>query len=82
MIARRLAEAGFTELYLPKENAKEAALVKNLKVFGIQNLAELTHHLSPNEEREEKVLRPSPPNRPRKSAKRKPQLTTCLICAM
>ncbi len=58
MIARRLAEAGFTELYLPKENAKEAALVKNLKVFGIQNLAELTHHLSPNEEREEKVFAP------------------------
>ncbi len=64
MIAEKLAKAGFIELYLPKENAKEAALIKNLKVFGIKNLAELTNHLSPKEEPEERViviLNPEPP---------------------
>lgn len=64
MIAEKLAKAGFTELYLPKENAKEAALIKNLKVFGIKNLAELTNHLSPKEEPRERViviLNPEPP---------------------
>ncbi len=47
MIARRAASAGFTELYLPRANATEAALIKNLKVYGCESLRELTAFLSP-----------------------------------
>ncbi len=35
----------FSELIVPKANAKEAALVKGLRVVGVQNLKELTAYL-------------------------------------
>jgi len=40
---------GYTEVYLPKENAEEAALVDGIKIFGANNLAEVVEHLSPTE---------------------------------
>ncbi|OGI82883.1 hypothetical protein A3E95_01055 [Candidatus Nomurabacteria bacterium RIFCSPHIGHO2_12_FULL_44_22b] len=44
-----LAEAakkhGFEEIYLPKENAEEAALVDGIKVFGVRHLMEIVDHL-------------------------------------
>ena len=33
-------------LFLPKENAEEAALVKNINVYGIENLEEVIDHIS------------------------------------
>ncbi|MEK7106326.1 MAG: magnesium chelatase domain-containing protein, partial [Patescibacteria group bacterium] len=36
---------GFEEVYLPKENAEEAALIEGIKVFGVKNLKELIKHL-------------------------------------
>ena len=39
-------KAGFKELYLPKENAKEAALIDGIDIFGIENLEEAINHLS------------------------------------
>ena len=44
-MAIEAAENGITELYLPRDNAAEASVVKNLRVFGVQNIAELTAHL-------------------------------------
>src|SRR3989338_5856397 len=38
-------DAGFTEIYVPKENAREAALVDGILVYGISNLSELVEHL-------------------------------------
>lgn len=38
-------EAGFTELYVPKENAEEAAVVEGLSVFAPPNVAALLQHL-------------------------------------
>lgn len=38
-------ERGFREIVLPKENAKEAALVKDLPVIGIENLKEVIDYL-------------------------------------
>jgi magnesium chelatase family protein len=36
---------GFEEVYLPKENAVEAALVEGIKIFGANNLKEVFEHL-------------------------------------
>ena len=43
--ARRL---GFEEIYLPKENAAEAALVEGIKIFGAGTLKEVVEHLDEN----------------------------------
>lgn len=37
---------GFTEIYLPKENAKEAALVSGICIFGAENLNQIVDHLT------------------------------------
>jgi magnesium chelatase family protein len=37
---------GFTEVFLPKENAKEAALVSGIKIYGTNNLKEIIDHLN------------------------------------
>lgn len=38
-------EAGFTELFVPKENAEEAAVVEGLTVYAPPNVAALLQHL-------------------------------------
>lgn len=37
--------AGYQEVYLPKENAVEAALVEGIKIFGANNLTEVVEHI-------------------------------------
>ncbi len=37
-------DTGFKELYLPKQNAEEAALIKGIKIFGCRSLAEAVKH--------------------------------------
>ena len=39
-------EKGYTEVFVPKENAKEAALVHDVTVYGVETLGELVQHLS------------------------------------
>ncbi len=39
-------QLGFKEMFLPKENAKEAAMVDGLKVYPVESLSELVSHLS------------------------------------
>ncbi|KKR68013.1 MAG: Mg chelatase, subunit ChlI, partial [Parcubacteria group bacterium GW2011_GWF1_40_6] len=41
--AKRL---GFEEIYLPKENAVEAALIEGITIFGANSLKEVVEHLS------------------------------------
>ena len=36
---------GFEEIYLPKENAIEAALIQGIKIFGAESLAEVVEHI-------------------------------------
>ena len=43
--ARKAKKEGFREIYLPKENATEAALVDGLSVFGANSLREIIDHL-------------------------------------
>lgn len=44
-IALFAKEAHFEEIYVPEENAKEAALVKGLRVMPVSNLFDLVKHL-------------------------------------
>lgn len=37
---------GFTEIYLPEENAIEAALVEGIKIYGVKTLKDLINHLN------------------------------------
>ena len=48
---------GFLEIYLPKENAEEAALVEDIKIFGAESLAEVVEHIdeTKNSEKKEKI---------------------------
>ena len=41
--AKRL---GFEEIYLPKENVAEAALVEGIKIFGAKSLKEVVEHIN------------------------------------
>ena len=43
-IAIKAREEGFQYLILPKENAKEAAIVNDLHVLGVDNIMEVIHH--------------------------------------
>lgn len=52
-LAETAKQAGFTEIYLPKNNARSAALIKDINVYGVNNLAELFLHL-----KGEKKLKP------------------------
>lgn len=44
-IALMAREQGFKTLFVPKENAREAALVNDIEIFGIRTLTELFLHL-------------------------------------
>ncbi|MFY7672028.1 YifB family Mg chelatase-like AAA ATPase [Tenacibaculum sp. MEBiC06402] len=52
-IAIKAKEEGFKYLILPKENAKEASIVKGLKVYGVTNIKEVINHFN-----EEELLSP------------------------
>jgi len=36
---------GFEEVFLPKENAREGALIKDIKIYGAKNLKEVIDHI-------------------------------------
>ena len=44
-LVQEAKKMGYEEIYLPKENANEAALVEGIKVFGVSNLKEVVEHL-------------------------------------
>ena len=45
-IAIKAREEGFKYLILPKENAKEAAIVDDLEVLGVENILEVINHFN------------------------------------
>lgn len=45
-LAKKSAAEGFSEIYVPEENAKEAALIAGIKVFGVKSLAEIIEHFN------------------------------------
>lgn len=44
-IAYMAKEKGFSEIILPKENSKEAALIKGVSIIGLENLKEVIDYL-------------------------------------
>ena len=44
--ARKAKEKGFREIYLPLENAPEAALVDGIRVYGAETLVEIINHIA------------------------------------
>jgi len=55
-IALMARDRGFEALFVPKGNAAEAALVKEIEVFGLNSLEELFLHLEGKE-----LIQPTPP---------------------
>ena len=45
-MAIKAAECGIKELFVPHENAAEAAVVKGLTVYGVKNIGQLLAHLN------------------------------------
>ena len=45
-IVAEAKKKGFLEVFLPKDNAKEAALVSDIKIYGADNLKEIVEHLN------------------------------------
>ena len=41
-----LKDSGITTVFVPAENAKEAALVQNIKVYGVKHLVDVVSHFS------------------------------------
>jgi len=42
-------KAGFKEIYLPEANAREAALIEGVKIYGAKNLNQIIKHLNTKE---------------------------------
>ncbi len=58
---------GFTEIFLPIENAEEAALIEGITVYGANNLKEIIEHLDTSNEKKgvekgknRKIINPQP----------------------
>lgn len=57
----KLAQAhGFTEMFVPKENAAEAGLISGITVYPASTLAELIEHLNTKHDSEKKLRKLTP----------------------
>ncbi len=45
-IVMKCLELGYKNIFVPKENANEGALIKNIKIFGAENLIDVIKHIS------------------------------------
>jgi magnesium chelatase family protein len=48
LIAQKARKEKFREIFVPKENAREAALIEGLTVYGVSHLEELITHFHPD----------------------------------
>ena len=55
-IAIKAKEEGFTGFILPKENAREAAIVSDLKVYGVANITEVINFFDKGTTLEETII--------------------------
>jgi len=55
-IAIKAREEGFKNFILPKQNAKEAAIVDGLKVFGVENIKQVINHFDRGEKLEQTIV--------------------------
>lgn len=59
--AHSAARLGFKELFVPRENAGEAALVQDMTVYGVHTLDELVRHFAYPDNPARALLVPTPP---------------------
>lgn len=57
-LVEKARKEGFTEVFLPKENAREAALVRGIKIFGVESLKEVIDYLNKKEKKKSIILTP------------------------
>lgn len=57
-------EAGYEEIYVPKENVKEALLVADIKIYPCESLLQVVNHLSGKELIPEAVAEPTETEEP------------------
>lgn len=55
-IAIKALEEGFEGFILPKENAKEAAIVSGLKVYGVEHISEVIDYFHKNKKLEQTIV--------------------------
>ncbi|MBK8847240.1 MAG: YifB family Mg chelatase-like AAA ATPase [Bacteroidetes bacterium] len=55
-IAIEARKQGFKGFILPKENAREAAIVSDLKVYGVENLSQVIHHFTGDQALEQVIV--------------------------
>ena len=48
-ITQMAKKKGFTEIFLPKDNADEAASIVGIKIYGVQSLLEVVQHINTKE---------------------------------
>jgi len=58
LLVKKAHKEGFAEVFVPKENAKEASLVEGVAVFGVSTLKELVEHLNEKIQKEIPLLTP------------------------
>ena len=56
-LVREAKKRGFSEIFLPTDNAREAALIEGIKVFGVKTLTEIIKHLNEKRTGENKDVR-------------------------
>lgn len=60
-LVRHAKEYGFNEVYVPKENAKEAALVHDITIYGVESLSEVIAHINTKtEDQHQEIKRLNP----------------------
>ena len=65
-MVKKAKEEGFTSVYLPAENADEAALVSGINIFPINHLSELIEHLNQEKQKEKIMSKIISPHRQKK----------------
>ncbi|WP_111682908.1 YifB family Mg chelatase-like AAA ATPase [Winogradskyella tangerina] len=55
-IAIKAREEGFKNFILPRQNAKEAAIVDGLKVYGVDTIAQVINHFDKNKHLQETII--------------------------
>lgn len=48
-LVKTAKDLGFEEIFVPKENAKEASLIDGIKIYGVSKLKDLINHLNDKE---------------------------------
>ncbi len=58
ILVKEAKKMGFEEIYMPKENAIEGALIDNIKIYGVSTLKEVVEHINTKDEKDNTPLTP------------------------